>query len=180
METKLTPLKGLIIVQPTIFGDERGWFYELYNHVRFHEAGLPEAFVQDNRSSSIHGVLRGLHFQRPPKAQGKLVSCTKGRIWDVAVDLRVDSSTYTQWFGIELSADEKKMLYIPSGFAHGFYALEACEMLYKCTEPYDAGSESGIAWNDPTIGIKWPLDDEPIISKKDAQLLPLDQTDNPF
>lgn len=183
MEIQTTPLNDVIIVQPKVFGDDRGWFYELYNQENFSAAGLTEVFVQDNRSFSAAGVLRGLHFQRPPKAQGKLVSCTKGRLWDVAVDVRQDSSTYKQWFGLELSAELKNMLYVPAGFAHGFYALEDCEMLYKCTQPYDAETDSGIAWNDLEINIEWPINQtygDPVISEKDAKLKPLADTNNPF
>ena len=183
MNITKTLLNDVIIIQPKVFGDDRGWFYELYSQEYFAAAGLTELFVQDNRSASVAGVLRGLHFQCPPKAQGKLVSCTKGRLWDVVVDLRTDSITCRQWFGIELSADAKNMLYVPPGFAHGFYAMEDCEMLYKCTNPYDADSDSGIAWNDPNIHIEWPIDDRlgtPVISEKDAQLKPLTETDNPF
>lgn len=188
MDIQPTSLNGALIIQPNVFGDDRGWFYELYNQEQFTAAGVDVQFVQDNRSSSVAGVLRGLHFQRPPKAQGKLVSCTKGRLWDVAVDLRKDSMTFKQWFGLELSAEKKNMLYIPSGFAHGFYALEDCEMLYKCTEIYDASTDGGIIWNDSEIGIDWPIHrnfdngshDRPIISDKDTQLLLLAEIDNPF
>ncbi|MDP3970652.1 MAG: dTDP-4-dehydrorhamnose 3,5-epimerase [bacterium] len=162
-----TPIKDLVVIESQVFGDDRGWFLEGFNADKFKELGLPTNFVQDNHSYSQQGVLRGLHFQLNPKPQGKLVRCVKGRLWDVAVDLQKNSDTYKQWYAVELSAEKKNMLYVPPGFAHGFYALEECEMLYKCTETYDAKLDSGIAWNDPEINVEWPLEGEPSLSEKD-------------
>jgi dTDP-4-dehydrorhamnose 3,5-epimerase len=168
-----TPLEGLLVVEPQAFGDERGFFYESFNADKFAALGLPTHFPQDNHSYSLQGVLRGLHFQLPPKAMGKLVRCTRGRIWDVAVDLRKGSATYKQSFGIELSPKNKLMLWLPAGFAHGFYALEDCEVLYKCTETYDKAGDGNVAWNDPDLQVAWPLEGlEPIVSARD-QAAPL-------
>jgi dTDP-4-dehydrorhamnose 3,5-epimerase len=167
-----TSLKGVYIVKPTVFGDERGYFMETYHEKDFKEAGIDAAFVQDNQSKSKKGVLRGLHFQRT-KPQGKLVRVIKGEVFDVAVDLRRDSSSYGKWEGVILSEDNKKQFYIPEGFAHGFLVLsEEAEFTYKCTDFYDADDEGGILWNDPEIGVEWPLDsvDEIILSEKDIKL----------
>lgn len=167
-----TPIKDLYILEPEVYGDHRGWFYESYNVNKFRKIGIETIFKQDNHSSSIAGVLRGLHFQLPPKPMIKLVRCTKGRLWDVAVDLRKKSDTYLKWFGVELSADNKKMLYIPAGFGHGFYALEDCEIVYKCSSTFEPKLDSGIAWNDPAINIEWPIDEdlELTLSDKDTKL----------
>lgn len=167
-----TPVKDLVVVEPKVFGDQRGWFIETYNAEEFAQKGIPDTFVQDNHSSSAQGVLRGLHFQRPPYTQAKLVRCTRGRLWDVAVDLRKDSPTFKQWFGVELSAENKKMLFVPVGFAHGFYALEDCELVYKCSNVYHPEVDGGVIWNDPEIGIQWPIPSgvTPVLSGKDAQL----------
>lgn len=166
------PFEGLLVVEPEVFGDDRGFFMETFNADKFAALGLPTEFKQDNHSASVKGVLRGLHFQLPPKAMGKLVRCTRGRIWDVAVDLRKASSTYKQWFAVELSAENKKMLWLPVGFAHGFYALEDCEVLYKCTETYDKAGDGNVAWNDPELKVSWPVSGAPILSARD-QAAPL-------
>ncbi|MCW1929985.1 MAG: dTDP-4-dehydrorhamnose 3,5-epimerase [Candidatus Kerfeldbacteria bacterium] len=178
----VTPVKDLLIIEPQLFGDNRGWLVETYNVEEFARHGITETFVQDNHSSSAQGVLRGLHFQRPPFAQTKLVRCSKGRLWDVAVDMRKNSPTFKQWFGLELSAENKKMLFIPAGFAHGFYSLEDCELIYKCSNVYHPEVDSGIRWNDPEIAIQWPLlpGSTPTLSDKDTQLLTVATADIPF
>ena len=163
-----TDLPEVIIIEPTVFGDERGFFLESWNQARFSEAGLDLQFVQDNHSLSARGVLRGLHYQTP-NPQGKLVRVTAGRVYDVAVDLRQSSPYFKKWVGVELSADNKRMLWVPPGFAHGFLTLEdGTEFLYKCTALYDPSCDRNIRWDDPDIGIKWPLDvDTPKVSAKD-------------
>lgn len=162
-ETKMGQIKiekctidGLYIIEPTVHEDDRGYFIETYNYNDMHEAGLNMTFVQDNQSMSKKGVLRGLHFQKK-YPQGKLVRVLKGRVFDVAVDLRKGSKTFGQWYGIELSEKNKKQFYISEGFAHGFLVLsDQAEFFYKCTDFYHPGDEAGIAWNDPDINIKWP------------------------
>lgn len=150
------PIKGLYIIEPAVHGDARGYFMETYSLRDMTEAGLDMNFVQDNQSMSVKGVLRGLHFQKE-YPQGKLVRVIKGRVFDVAVDLRRDSETYGQWYGVELSEENKKQFYISEGFAHGFLVLsETAEFCYKVTDFYHPGDEGGLAWNDPAIGIKWP------------------------
>ncbi len=166
------PFDGLLVIEPEVFADERGFFMETFSADKFAALGLPTEFLQDNHSASVKGVLRGLHFQLPPKPMGKLVRCTRGRIWDVAVDLRQASMTYKQSFGIELSAQNKKMLWLPAGFGHGFYSLEDCEVLYKCTHTHDKASDGNVAWNDPELNVQWPLDGQPILSARD-QAAPL-------
>lgn len=164
-------IEGLYVIEPTVFGDERGYFMETYNQNDMAAAGLNMVFVQDNQSMSTKGVLRGLHFQKQ-YPQGKLVRVIKGEVFDVAVDLRKGSETYGKWHGELLTEQNKKQFYIPEGFAHGFYVLsEIAEFCYKCTDFYHPGDEGGIAWNDPDIGIKWPLiPDLPIIlSEKDKK-----------
>lgn len=168
---KVTPcdIEGLYMIEPSVFGDERGYFMETYNQNDFNEAGLNMVFVQDNQSMSVKGVLRGLHFQKQ-FPQGKLVRVVRGKVFDVAVDLRGKSKTYGKWFGVELSAENKKQFYIPEGFAHGFLVLsDETEFCYKCTDFYRPGDEGGMAWNDPEIGIEWPIEEgvELIISEKD-------------
>lgn len=149
-------IEGLCIIEPSVFGDNRGYFMETYNKNDFAEHGLHMDFVQDNQSMSRKGVLRGLHFQKN-FPQGKLVRVIKGRVFDVAVDLRKDSKTFGKWFGIELTEENKKQFYIPEGFAHGFLVLsDIAEFCYKCTDFYHANDEGGIAWNDPSINILWP------------------------
>ena len=164
-------IEGLCVIEPTVFKDERGYFMETYNQNDFKEAGLDMVFVQDNQSMSTRGVLRGLHYQKQ-FPQGKLVRVVRGTGFDVAVDLRTGSKTYGNWFGVELSAENKKQFYIPEGFAHGFLVLsDEAEFVYKCTDFYHPGDEGGMAWNDPEIGIEWPLQDgvELIISEKDQK-----------
>lgn len=150
------PIEGLYIIEPTVYGDSRGYFMETYNLNDMQNAGLNMNFVQDNQSMSVKGVLRGLHFQKE-FPQGKLVRVIKGKVFDVAVDLRPGSDTYGQWYGIELSEENKKQFYISEGFAHGFLVLsDAAEFCYKVTDFYHPGDEGGLAWNDPSIGIEWP------------------------
>ena len=150
------PIEGLYIIEPAVFGDNRGYFSETYSSRDMENAGLTMRFVQDNQSGSVKGVLRGLHFQKE-HPQGKLVRVINGTVFDVAVDLRKDSATYGQWFGIELSAENHKQFYISEGFAHGFLVLsDRAEFCYKCTDFYHPGDEGGLAWNDPKIGIEWP------------------------
>lgn len=151
-----TPINGLYVIEPTVYGDDRGYFVETYNQQDMKSAGLNMEFVQDNQSKSKKGVLRGLHFQKE-YPQGKLVRVTKGRVFDVAVDLREGSETYGQWYGIELSDENFKQFYISEGFAHGFLVLsEEAVFQYKVTDFYHPGDEGGLAWNDPEIGIEWP------------------------
>lgn len=150
------PIEGLYIIEPAVYGDSRGYFMETYNQNDMHEAGLDMAFVQDNQSMSTKGVLRGLHFQKE-YPQGKLVRVIKGKVFDVAVDLRAGSSTYGKWYGVELTEENKKQFYISEGFAHGFLVLsDVAEFCYKVTDFYHPGDEGGLAWNDPEIGIQWP------------------------
>ncbi len=150
------PIEGLYIIEPKVHGDSRGYFMETYNQNDMREAGLDMVFVQDNQSMSVKGVLRGLHYQIN-YPQGKLVRVVKGRVFDVAVDLRPGSVTYGQWYGVELSEENKKQYYISPGFAHGFLVLsDTAEFCYKCTDFYHANDEGGLAWNDPAIGIQWP------------------------
>ena len=150
------PIEGLYVIEPAVHGDERGYFMETYSKRDMLEAGLDLEFVQDNQSMSVKGVLRGLHFQKQ-YPQGKLVRVIKGKVFDVAVDLRKDSETYGKWYGIELTEENKKQFYIPEGFAHGFLVLsDTAEFCYKCTDFYHPGDEGGLAWNDPEIGIQWP------------------------
>ncbi len=150
------PIEGLYIIEPTVHGDNRGYFMETYNQRDMAEAGLNMVFVQDNQSMSVKGVLRGLHFQKE-FPQGKLVRVIKGRVFDVAVDLRKGSNTYGKWYGVELTAENNKQFYISEGFAHGFLVLsETAEFCYKVTDFYHPGDEGGLAWNDPEIGIEWP------------------------
>ena len=155
IKVEKAPIEGLYIIQPTVHGDERGYFTETYNQRDMREAGLDMVFVQDNQSMSVKGVLRGLHFQKE-YPQGKLVRVIKGRVFDVAVDLRANSKTYGKWFGVELSEENKKQFYISEGFVHGFLVLsEKAEFCYKVTDFYHPGDEGGLAWNDPEIGIEW-------------------------
>ncbi len=150
------PIEGLYIIEPAVHGDSRGYFMETYSQRDMEEAGLNMVFVQDNQSMSVKGVLRGLHFQKQ-YPQGKLVRVIKGRVFDVAVDLRSGSATYGKWYGVELTEENKKQFYISPGFAHGFLVLsDTAEFCYKCTDFYHPGDEGGLAWNDPTIGIRWP------------------------
>ena len=164
-------IEGLYVIEPTVFKDERGYFVETYNQNDMKEAGLDMVFVQDNQSMSVKGVLRGLHFQKQ-YPQGKLVRAIRGTVFDVAVDLRAGSKTYGKWFGVTLSAENKKQFYIPEGFAHGFLVLsDHAEFAYKCTDFYHPNDEGGIIWNDPEIGVEWPIPEgmELTISEKDQK-----------
>jgi len=176
---KTLQIPDLILIEPRVFEDKRGFFLESFKFSEFNKAGIHFNFVQDNHSKSKKGVLRGIHYQLNPKAQGKLIRCIRGRIWDVAVDIRKGSPWYGKWVSVELSEENKLMLWIPPGFAHGFVALEDAEIIYKCTEEYDPTLDRGIIWNDPTIGINWPLK-TPILSEKDALLPTLDKAENNF
>ena len=168
IEKDVDGIEGLCVIEPEIHLDARGYFTESDNPKAMQEAGLNVNFVQDNQSGSVKGVLRGLHYQKE-HPQGKLVRVIRGRVYDVAVDIRRGSVTYGKWFGIELSEENRKQLYIPEGFAHGFLVLsENAEFCYKCTDFYYPGDEGGIAWNDPTLGIKWPeIEGEYQLSEKD-------------
>lgn len=171
MKVTETKIPGLLIIEPKVFGDERGFFFESYNENAFNEAtGVSPRFVQDNHSKSVKGVLRGLHYQLPPRAQGKLVRVVQGEVFDVAVDIRKDSPTYGQWVGEILSADNKKQLWIPPGFAHGFLTLsDTAEFLYKTTDIWSPEHERAIIWNDETLDIQWPLNGmTPTLAAKDA------------
>jgi dTDP-4-dehydrorhamnose 3,5-epimerase len=169
-----TALPGVLIIEPRVFGDARGFFTETWNAKAFADAGLDLAFVQDNHSRSQKGVLRGLHFQNPDP-QGKLVRVSSGAVFDVAVDLRATSPTFCQWVGVELSAQNKRMFWVPEGFAHGFLTLhDDTDFLYKCTAPYAPQSEYTLAWDDPAVGVEWPVQGlHPIISEKDTRGLAL-------
>ena len=170
MKLTLTPIKDLVVIEPKVFGDERGYFYEAYNKNTFHELGLDYDFVQDNQSFSRKGVLRGLHFQKQ-FPQAKLVRVIEGEVFDVAVDLRKDSPTFGKWYGVTLSGENKKMFMIPRGFAHGFLVLsETAVFSYKCDDFYHPNDEGGIIYNDPDIGIEWPeVDCELVLSEKDKR-----------
>ena len=167
-----TNLPGVLIVEPKVFGDERGFFMETWNGRRYEEAGLPGRFVQDNLSYSARGVLRGLHFQNP-QPQGKLVSVLRGEVFDVAVDIRVGSPTFGKWTGATLSEENKRQFYVPEDFAHGFVVTsEAALFFYKCTDYYAPSSEGIVLWNDPEIGIEWPVE-SPTLSERDRAAPPL-------
>ena len=164
-------IEGLCVVEPSVFGDDRGYFMETYNYNDFKAEGLDMVFVQDNQSMSVKGVLRGLHYQKQ-FPQGKLVRVVSGKVFDVAVDLRTGSETYGKWFGVELSGENKKMFYIPEGFAHGFVVLsDEAVFAYKCTDFDHPGDEGGILWSDPEIGVEWPIEPDAklIISEKDQK-----------
>ena len=182
MKITKTIFDGVKVIEPTVFGDHRGWFMETYSDSKFKEAGIDIKFVQDNQSfSSTKGTLRGLHYQLNPKAQTKLVRCTRGAIFDVAVDIRKGSPNYGKWFGIELTAENKKQLLIPKGFAHGFMTLtEDVEVQYKVDDDYAPECDRGIIWNDPTIGIDWPMDIIPVLSEKDEKAPFLEEAENNF
>ncbi len=173
-----TAINGPLIIEPQIFGDERGFFLESWNASRFAAVGLDLTFVQDNHSRSQRGVLRGLHFQNPGP-QGKLVRVVAGAVFDVAVDLRRSSPTFGKWAGVELSAANKRMFWVPEGFAHGFLTLEdGTDFLYKCTAPYAPQHEHSLAWDDPAVGIEWPLDGLDIqLSAKDREGMQLSQVE---
>ena len=166
-----TFIKDLFVITPTVFGDHRGYFMETYQKEEFAQAGIDVSFVQDNESHSCRGVLRGLHFQKT-QPQGKLVRVVAGEVFDVAVDLRHDSKTYGKWYGVTLSAENKKQFYVPEGFAHGFLVLsETATFVYKCTRLYAPGDEGGLAYDDPEVGIEWPIssDMEIKLSEKDQR-----------
>jgi dTDP-4-dehydrorhamnose 3,5-epimerase len=166
-------LQDVVIVEPKVFGDDRGFFLEVYNQATFAKLGLPTEFVQDNHSGSQKGVLRGLHYQIQ-QPQGKLVRALRGAIFDVAVDLRRSSKQFGQWVGVELSADNKRQLWVPPGFAHGFLTLtDFAEVSYKVTQLYAPEHERSLLWSDPALGIKWPLTGDPILSAKDRVGVPL-------
>ncbi|HJP11135.1 MAG TPA: dTDP-4-dehydrorhamnose 3,5-epimerase [Arenicellales bacterium] len=172
-----TALDGVVVVEPKVFPDERGFFLESFNARHFAAAGLPAEFVQDNHSRSTRGVLRGLHYQYPAW-QGKLVRSLLGEIFDVAVDIRRASPTFGQWFGTVLSADNKKQLYVPPGYAHGFCVLsDVAEMAYKCTALYEPADDAAVRWNDPQIGIDWPIS-SPVLSAKDNEAPMLKEIEN--
>lgn len=161
---------GLFVIEPRVIEDDRGFFFESYKESEFLAAGIDTRFVQDNHSLSRAGVVRGLHFQRPPSGQAKLVSVDRGRAWSVGVDIRKGSATFGRWYGVELSSRNRRMFYLPDGFAHGFASLEdATELSYKCGAEYDPASEGGIRWDDPDLGIAWPLG-YVTVSAKDARL----------
>jgi dTDP-4-dehydrorhamnose 3,5-epimerase len=177
-----TNLDGVVIIEPAVFGDHRGWFMETYNEAKFLEVGMNLKFVQDNQSfSAVKGTLRGMHYQLNPKAQTKLIRCTRGAIFDVAVDIRKGSPTFGEWFGIMLTAENKKQLLIPKGFAHGFMTLtDDIEVQYKVDELYAPDFDRGITWNDPTINIEWPIDVTPVLSAKDEKAPLLKDAENNF
>jgi dTDP-4-dehydrorhamnose 3,5-epimerase len=184
MKLLQTAIPDVVIIEPAVFKDDRGWFMESFNEAKFHGAltalGLqtPRAFVQDNHSCSQAGVLRGLHYQLNPHAQGKLVRVTQGAAFDVAVDIRKGSPTFGQWVGVELTAENNRQLWIPEGFAHGFVALQDdTHFLYKTTDTYAKDCERSIVWNDPDIGIQWPLQVAPNLASKDAQAPRLKEAD---
>jgi len=171
MKATRLAIPDVILLDPRVFGDDRGFFFESYNRLAFREAtGVDPDFVQDNHSRSAKGVLRGLHYQVPPKAQGKLVRVTAGEVFDVAVDIRPESPTFGNWVGEVLSAENRRQMWIPSGFAHGFLTLsETAEFLYKTTDYYSPEHERCIIWNDSSIGVKWPCELTPLLSSKDAR-----------
>jgi dTDP-4-dehydrorhamnose 3,5-epimerase len=180
MEVISTSLKGLKLIKPRVFEDERGYFFESFNRNKFLEAGIIDEFVQDNQSLSHKGVLRGMHFQSPPYAQSKLVRVLQGSVLDVALDLRKNSPTYGQHFKVVLSAENKQTLYIPKGFAHGFLTLEDNTVFsYKCGEFYHPESEGAISWDDPTLDIDWDVEN-PIVSEKDKQAMAFTDFKSPF
>lgn len=180
-EFEKTEIDDVILVKPKVFGDERGFFMETYKESDFEKAGIKDKFVQDNYSKSVKGVLRGLHFQKPPMEQGKLVRCVKGKIYDVAVDIRKDSPTFGKWTACELSEDNRYMLWIPKGFAHAFLTLsDEAEIMYKVSgAEYSPEHDSGIIWNDSYLNIEWPLQeygiDKPSLSEKDSILKTFDE-----
>ena len=182
MKFTKTSIEGLVIIDPTVFGDNRGYFLESYNEKEFKEVIGNVSFVQDNESKSSKGVLRGLHFQKPPFAQAKLVRCIEGKVLDVVVDIRKNSKTYGQYFTTELSGENKKQVFIPRGFAHGFLVLSDFAIFaYKVDNTYAPKHDAGIRWNDPIVNIPWGISEsEVLVSKKDAQLPFFTEFDSPF
>ncbi|MEM7586903.1 MAG: dTDP-4-dehydrorhamnose 3,5-epimerase [Acidobacteriota bacterium] len=177
MNFRHTKLDGVILVEPQVFGDERGFFLETYHHDKYVQGGITETFVQDNHSKSKYGTLRGLHAQSK-KPQGKLVRAVEGEIFDVAVDVRLGSPTYGEWVGEILSAENFHQLYVPPGYIHGFCVLsESAQVEYKCTALYDQDDEFSISWNDPAIGIDWPIED-PLLSQRDTDAKPLSEMEH--
>ena len=175
-----TPIENLLVLEPKVFEDERGYFFESFNKKKFEDIGIKESFVQDNQSLSNKNVLRGLHFQAPPFAQGKLVRVIKGSVLDIAVDIRKESATYGKYFSIILSEQNKKMFWIPPGFAHGFLTLEDQTIFsYKCSGDYNPSSEGSLLWNDPQLNIEWNID-EPIVSAKDQEAQAFTSFKSPF
>ena len=173
-------IPDVVLIEPQAFHDERGSFMEFYRGSEFLAAGISDIFVQDNHSRSLRGVLRGLHYQKKPKAQAKLIMVLKGEVFDVAVDIRKGSPYYGRWVGVMLSEQKKQMIYIPAGFAHGFCVLsEEAQLVYKATHEYDLELDRGIIWDDSGIGITWPIE-SPIVSLKDSKLPPLKEADNDF
>ena len=181
MNIDKTLFPGLLVMTPKVFEDNRGFFMETFNQRAFEQAGVPVQFVQDNHARSEHkGVLRGLHFQLPPSSQAKLVRVTAGTVFDVVVDLRIGSPTFGLWYGLELSAENKRQLFIPRGFAHGYQTLTPeVEFQYKVDEFYNPNADTGLRWNDPQLDINWPID-PPILSEKDKSLPFLKEFDSPF
>lgn len=180
MKVVYSEIEGLIELYPTVFGDQRGYFYESYNQELFLNLGIPDIFVQDNQSLSHKGVLRGLHFQIPPHQQGKLVRVISGAALDIAVDIRKNSATYGKWHMVELNSDKKNLFWIPPGFAHGFLTLaDNTIFAYKCSAYYNKDSEDGIMWNDRELGINWPLNN-PQLSEKDTFYIPFSDFQSPF
>ena len=182
MEIITTPIEGLLVIEPRVFNDARGYFCETYNEARYREAGIDARFVQDNQSCSSYGVVRGLHFQRPPYAQAKLVSCVRGKVLDVAVDLRKDSPTFGQWYSVELSEDNHRQFFIPRGFAHGFSVLsETAIFTYKCDNLYHPEAEGGVLLSDPMLNIDWQVPaDLRILSDKDTKHPKMEELESPF
>jgi len=182
MEIIKTAIEGLLVIKPQVFVDARGYFVETYNEKRYREAGIDAQFVQDNQSCSSYGVVRGLHFQRPPYTQAKLVCCTVGRVLDIAMDLRKNSPTFGQWHSVELSAENHLQFFIPKGFAHGFSVLsETAVFAYKCDELYHPEADGGILLSDPDLAIDWQVPEElRILSEKDKKHPVLKDFDNPF
>ena len=175
-----TPIENLLVLEPKVFEDERGYFFESFNKKKLEDIGIKESFVQDNQSLSNKNVLRGLHFQAPPFAQGKLVRVIKGSVLDIAVDIRKESATYGKYFSVILSEQNKKMFWIPPGFAHGFLTLEDQTIFsYKCSGDYNPSSEGSLLWNDPQLNIEWNID-EPIVSAKDQEAQAFTSFKSPF
>ncbi|MEY4745022.1 MAG: hypothetical protein RL272_967 [Candidatus Parcubacteria bacterium] len=182
MKTIETGIPGLLVIEPQVFADERGHFFEAFSAARCASLGIELGVVQINQSSSKKGVLRGLHFQAPPNDQTKLVRCGRGRLYDVAVDIRRGSPTFGKWFGVELSDENKKMLYVPSGFAHGFYSLtDGCELVYLVGKSgYAKASEGGVRYDDPAVGIDWPFKGPPLVNERDRTFPLLTPGNSPF
>jgi dTDP-4-dehydrorhamnose 3,5-epimerase len=180
MKVTATAIPDVLLIEPDVFGDERGFFMETWQRKKFAEIGIDHDFIQDNHSRSIKGTMRGLHYQLPPRAQGKLVRVTVGEVFDVAVDIRPGSPTFGRWVGVYLSAENRHLFWIPPGFAHGFYVTsEVAEFQYKCTDYYAPELERCIRWDDPQLSVAWPLEGSPLVSAKDRQGLRLDQIELP-